>query len=309
LNHVALSWTGLLPDVQTHLLEKESTVGRLTTELLQPLINHHLQTGLTQQHEQQEEAPGAGQSQAAPAAAATSAGPGGLLARFQTWVRGAVERVVPYDLGARIYADAFERHSLLDDAGFALWGLTCIWAMWRLSQPPCSPPPEGLVFRLGAAEAESAWREHPRLVGQHFSSYLLGQAGICLAHFLSDTWMQQFMQAFAAGGYAVLALRVREYFQKLCAYEAQQALGRVAAASVGGSGGAKKGGGSAKVAAAARAEAERPPTPSGHGEWRKLSLQVKRRISRGGFVYEHAPMQPGYLFVLGVWLFAFVVGW
>ena len=64
-----------------------------------------------------------------------------------------------------------------------------------------------------------------------------------------------------------------------------------------------------KVAAAARAEAERPPTPSGHGEWRKLSLQVKRRISRGGFVYEHAPMQPGYLFVLGVWLFAFVVGW
>ena len=267
LNSVLFSWTGLLPDVQTRMLsgsDGATDVIAIATDLVRPIVDQYL--SIIQRD------PGI-------ADAATTA---------------------TYDLQFRIYAEAFERNSLLDDCGFLLWGLTCLWAMWRLSLPPSSQPPEALVHRLGPSEAAKTWRVHPSLVGLHYYTYLIGQTGLCVAHFVDDPFLYQFTQGFAAAGYAALALRVHEYLGQLRAFELQEQQGTsvsVTAAAI-----------KQKKPAAVDAS-PRPPTPKNSVDWKNLSRSQQQLISRGNFVYEYAHVQPGYLLMVMIWLFALGVAW
>jgi hypothetical protein len=313
---------------QSHLLETQSAVGALSTELVQPLVNEY--------YLRLSDGPGS----------ASASAPGFIPERVQAWIRDIDAYVAWHHLGARIYIDAFERHSVLDDVGFLVWGLVCVWAIWRLRQPPLSNPPEGLKFRLGAAEAITAWQKHPRLVGRHYWTYLLAQVGVCIAHFLNDAFLQQSMQAFAAAGYAGLALRVREYFQQLQAFEAKRHtdLGKLSqlqdleerrhtvekVISAFGKRGSTTAGEptepeapAVQLAATTRREASReggrlgssvppettnrPPTPRGRLEWQNLSAKVKQRIARNQFVYEYESYQPGYPQVFAVWIFSLLL--
>jgi hypothetical protein len=187
-----------------------------------------------------------------------------------------------------LYADIFRRESLFDDVGTVAWAFCCLYGVYSISKGPNSRPPTELVLRLGAEEAEGAWRKRPALVGRHYEFYLLAQFGVALGMLLRHDLLQSTMKVGAAASYAALALRVDEFFKHRDAWHL------VHSQSV------------ADIVDRTRAS-PRPAVATSRARWQQMGNTVRSKYAKKHFTYEYAPRQPGYLCIARMMLLLGVI--